>query len=272
MKTLYISDLDGTLLNEHAEISRYTAEALNRLIKKGMFFSVATARTHATAAQMMKDVNIGIPIVLMNGVATYDLSGNIYVNIEKISTEGKKVLFDTIKAHLNSGFVYSIDNGELSAFYENTDSPNAMEFIREREQKYNKKFTKVDSFYDCMGSNIVYYSIDDKKENLEAAYNTLNRCGELRTEFYRDIYNPDHWYLEVCSANASKKNAVAALKRDYGFDRVVSFGDNLNDLPMFELSDEAYAVMNAKDEVKQKATAVIGKNTEDGVVKFLESL
>lgn len=269
MKTLYISDLDGTLLNEKAEISAYTADTLNSLTAKGMYFSVATARTQATVVQMMKNVNINVPIVLMNGVATFDLSENKYVNVESISTYGKKVLFDTIKTYIKSGFVYSIDNESLSTFYENTDSPNAVEFIREREEKYNKKFTKVDSVYDCMDKNIVYYSIDDKKENLEDAYNTLKKCKDLRIEFYRDIYNTEHWYLEVCSANASKKNAVAALKRNYGFDRVICFGDNLNDLPMFELSDEAYAVMNAKDEVKQKATAVIGKNTEDGVAKFL---
>ena len=270
MKTLYISDLDGTLLNEKAEISDFTAKTLNELIGKGMHFSVATARTYATVLQMLKDVNISVPIVLMNGVATFDVKAHKYVSVESISRRGKEALFSAIKTHIKSGFIYSIDDENLSTYYENTNSPNAKEFIREREQKYGKKFTKVDSFYDCMDKNIVYYSIDDRKENLENAYNELKKCSELRIEFYRDIYNTEHWYLEVCSASASKKNAVAALKKNYGFDRVVSFGDNLNDLPMFELSDEAYAVMNAKDEVKSKATAVIESNTEDGVVRFLK--
>ena len=40
---------------------------------------------------------------------------------------------------------------------------------------------------------------------------------------------------------------------------------------MFEASDEAYAVMNAKDEVKKRATAVIESNINNGVVKFIES-
>ncbi|MBQ5325810.1 MAG: HAD hydrolase family protein, partial [Oscillospiraceae bacterium] len=43
MKTLYISDLDGTLLNSDAEISSFTANALNSLIEKGLLFSYATA-------------------------------------------------------------------------------------------------------------------------------------------------------------------------------------------------------------------------------------
>jgi len=51
---------------------------------------------------------------------------------------------------------------------------------------------------------------------------------------------------------------------------VVGFGDNLNDLPMFDACDECYAVANAKSEVKEKSTAIIGGNDGDGVVKWME--
>ena len=44
METLYVSDLDGTLLNKKKEITPKTAEILNRCIQEGMKFSVATAR------------------------------------------------------------------------------------------------------------------------------------------------------------------------------------------------------------------------------------
>ena len=43
-----------------------------------------------------------------------------------------------------------------------------------------------------------------------------------------------------------------------------------NDIDMFELSDEAYAVENAVDELKEAATAVIGSNNDDGVAKWLD--
>ena len=43
METLYVSDLDGTLLNKKKEITPKTAEILNRCIREGMKFSVATA-------------------------------------------------------------------------------------------------------------------------------------------------------------------------------------------------------------------------------------
>lgn len=271
MKTLYISDLDGTLLNENAVLSKETEDGLNALAQKNVLFSVATARTHATVTKMLANVKISVPVILMNGVAVFDLETKKYVSVESISAHGKDVLFSVIRDHIRSGFVYCIDNHELSTYYENTSSPNAKQFIEERERLYKKKFTKVESFSECMNNNVVYFSIDDKKEKLETAYGIISECPDLHAEFYRDIYNTDHWYLEVCSCNASKKNAVNTLRKLYGFDKIISFGDNLNDIPMFEASDESYAVMNAKDEVKKSATAVIESNINNGVVKFIES-
>lgn len=47
-KMLYVSDLDGTLLNSDALLNEDVPERLNRLIDKGLCFTVATARTYAT--------------------------------------------------------------------------------------------------------------------------------------------------------------------------------------------------------------------------------
>ncbi|MDY3895566.1 MAG: HAD hydrolase family protein, partial [Candidatus Fimenecus sp.] len=42
MKTLYISDMDGTLLNDSGKVPRRSVEIINGLIKEGMLFTVAT--------------------------------------------------------------------------------------------------------------------------------------------------------------------------------------------------------------------------------------
>ena len=59
------------------------------------------------------------------------------------------------------------------------------------------------------------------------------------------------------------------LLRQMGYEKIVAFGDNYNDLGMFEAADVSVAVGNACDEVKNAADIVIEKNTEDGVAKFL---
>jgi len=50
----------------------------------------------------------------------------------------------------------------------------------------------------------------------------------------------------------------------------VVFGDGKNDIDMFEMADECYAVENAVDELKALATKVIAGNNEDAVAKWLE--
>jgi len=56
----------------------------------------------------------------------------------------------------------------------------------------------------------------------------------------------------------------------FNCEKVVVFGDGKNDIDMFEIADEGYAVSNAHETLKEKATGIIGSNDEDGVAKWLE--
>ena len=67
-KKLYISDLDGTLLDNDARLSDFTAEAINKLIMQGMNFTFATARSVYSAKPITSKLNISVPCILMNGV------------------------------------------------------------------------------------------------------------------------------------------------------------------------------------------------------------
>ena len=49
----------------------------------------------------------------------------------------------------------------------------------------------------------------------------------------------------------------------------MSFGDQLIDIPMFQVSDLAIAVQNAPEEVKNAAGQIIGPHDTDAVVKYL---
>ena len=70
----------------------------------------------------------------------------------------------------------------------------------------------------------------------------------------------------------SKANAVMQLKAQLCCDKVIVFGDGKNDIDMFEIADEAYAVENAVNELKAVATGIIGSNENDGVAKYLQKI
>ena len=62
------------------------------------------------------------------------------------------------------------------------------------------------------------------------------------------------------------------LKQKLECDRLVVFGDGKNDIDMFEIADEAYAVENAVKELKDMATETIESNENDGVAKYLKKI
>ena len=65
---LYVSDLDGTLLNREKRVTTYTADMINQCIKRGMKFTVATARMPYGCDYRLRDIRINTPGILTNGV------------------------------------------------------------------------------------------------------------------------------------------------------------------------------------------------------------
>ena len=82
---LFISDLDGTLLNGNAEVTEFTRDTLNRLMAKGLNFTAATARTLASAGKILSGLDLKLPVILMNGVLIYDMTEKKYVKINSLS-------------------------------------------------------------------------------------------------------------------------------------------------------------------------------------------
>ena len=70
--------------------------------------------------------------------------------------------------------------------------------------------------------------------------------------------------------STSKANAVMSLKKHLNVQKVVVFGDGRNDIDMFKVADESYAVKNAVDDLKNIATGVIDMNDNDAVAKWLK--
>lgn len=266
----YISDLDGTLLKSNGELSDYSKDTLNTLIARGVHFSVATARSSATALKILEGINIKLPVILMNGVVIYDIAHREYLKIETIPTETTKDIIKIFKKYDIKGFMYSISEYNQITYYENLCTKPLRDFHNERVTKYGKVFKRVENFEDiAIDSNIIYFSFMDLYECLYLMYNELKNYTEIEVVMYKDVYNEKIWFLEIHSKNASKRNAVKYLREQLKYDTIIGFGDNLNDLPLLEACDEFYAVSNAVEDLKEKAAGIIDDNNSDGVAKYI---
>lgn len=271
MKTLYISDLDGTLLNEQASLSKETIETLNRLIENGLHFSIATARSAATVTKIMAPIPMNVPAILMNGVLIYDFKTQKYLSIQYLKAKVVTTIIDSLKEFELTGFMYEVNDHILTTYYTFLSNESQKDFYHERVTKYQKKFVHISSFSDHTTESIIYFCLLDSKERLEPLYNKLKTNPDIAMAYYKDIYSTDDtWYLELFSAKATKYNATMYLRNTYDYDYIYGFGDNLNDLPLFRACNETCAVENAKEELKAVATHIIESNQKDGVINWIQ--
>lgn len=268
---LFISDLDGTLLNSNKEITLYSKKVLNNLIAKGVNFTIATARTPATVIDILKDVNINLPVILMNGVIIYDIKNKKYINIEAVEKPLVDRVLNIFKEHDKSPLVYGINNDELFVYYKEFVYGIEYEFYKERCNSPYKTFIQVDEYIkSTKQSEIINFIAYDRLEVIKSIYDEISKLEGITVDYYEEIYNKGWYYIEAYSSNASKANGIKFLSKHMGQDKVICFGDNINDIPMFQVSDECYAVSNANEKLKNMATAVIESNNDDSVVKFIE--
>ncbi len=269
-KTLYVSDLDGTLLSPAPAITEHTAAVINSLTAKGMHFTFATARSIYSAIPITSALNVNVPCLLMNGVSIYDIAAGGYIKSEFIPTEASAEVLAAFERHNIRCFMYRIDGEWLTCYYSELTTKVMRSFAEVRKHEYKKPFVQVPRLADYANADTVYFTTTGPHDDLYPLKCEIEHIKGVSHAFYLDVYNGE-WYLEVFSDRASKANGIRFLRERYGFDEVVAFGDNLNDLSMFEAADVKIAVGNAKEELKDAADIVIGTNSEDGVAEWLRN-
>lgn len=265
MSKLYVSDLDGTLLGSDQVTSDYTNQVINTLVDKGMLFSYATARSLITAKKVTMGIQAKIPLIVYNGAFVID---NVTEEI-LIANYFDDTVFTLLDDMFNNNIypiVYSYINGsEKFSFVPELCTKGMNKFIESRNG--DVRTNAVSSLAELKLGNVFYITCIDDSEKLKPLYNKYK--DTYHCVFQTDIYTKDRW-LEIMPIEASKSNAIKQLQTMLGCEKLIAFGDGINDIDMFQIADESYAVANAHEELKKHATAVISSNDEDGVAKWLE--
>ena len=274
MKTLFVSDLDGTLLGADRKVSCESVRMLNEAISEGIMFSVATARTPATVGPLLSNVDCTLPLIVMTGAAIWNRQNNRYEHAFFHRESTAKRLIELYRKHNLSTFIYILGEDNVIHIYHIGDmSQLEKAFMNERLHTSYKKFhipedgeSELPETFDRV---LLFYSMRPTDE-VNRVYDEIKSADDLRAVFYHDMYGEEIALMEVFGPEASKANAVKILAEMVNADRIVAYGDNVNDLPILEVADEAVAVENAVEAVKGISDRVIGSNTEDSVAKDIK--
>jgi len=265
MKTLYVSDLDGTLLRSDITTSDFTNRTINELAARGMLFSYATARSYSTASKVTKGLNARIPLIVYNGAFVIDNATEEIMIANFFGADVQELLEELLSAGVYPIVYAFVDGVERFSYIPKRCSQGMAEFIDSRAGD-RRDHPVADETALCAGE-VFYITCIEDEEKLEPFYRKYK--DRYHCVFQKDVYSGDPW-LEIMPKEASKSNAIRQLKALLGCERLVVFGDGKNDIDMFELAHEGYAVKNAVDELKRVATAVIEGNDEDGVARWLQ--
>lgn len=264
-KTLYVTDLDGTLLRTDKTLSPFTRETINRLTVEGMIFSYATARSVSVAKQLLLGVTAAFPVVTSNGAVIADSQTEAVLEAFYFSTEDAAFLLKAFRRAGLSPLVYGhLEGRERFSYLEKDLSPVCRKFLGDRAG--DRRARPVEREAELLAGTQFFFNCVDEEARLRSLYETLR--GRYSCVLEREIYCGGYM-LEILPPGVSKAGGVRRLAELLGCGRIVAFGDNQNDIPMFQTADACYAVENAVPELKAAATGIIPGNDADGVAKWL---
>lgn len=269
-RTLYVTDLDKTLMRNDLSVSEYTVRTLNDLIDRGVNITYATARSFHSAYEITKDIKFKVPVITRTGTTFADQRAGKEIRTAFFTEENLKELKELLPVIARCGFNSVYRDGVMYKLY--IDSPKSkgmqgyIDYYRSIGDTRMKQAANEDELW---SGDISYITMISDRDELLPYYNAIKDSDRWECIFQKDAYREDEYWLEVCPKDATKAKAVLKLKEMLGCDNIVVFGDSLNDLSMFDIADVSCAVSNAMDEVKTAADTIIGSNEDDGVALWL---
>lgn len=265
-----MTDLDGTLLTPDSTVSPTSVKIINELIGQGLRFSVATARSPYTALPILSELDLRLPMAFINGVFIYDPVSGRELARNLVPRETAAAAIDVLLSRGLRPLVFTIAaDGHHRIHYLGEQNPSEQHFTAVRLARGDQRFRLVTGFEQALTEEILTVIAIDTPVRIEPA------LAELPEDVYahlgpdRDV--PGYAWLELCHPLANKGDAVRFIREHVSATRLVCFGDNANDLPMFAIADSSYAVANATEAALAAATGTVGPNDADGVARHLRA-
>ena len=266
-KTLYVSDLDGTLMHKDLKISDFSVKTINALVGKGVAFTYATARSISSAGTITKDLKLTLPVITRNGAVLADNNTGKIIEKALFTEKEVEMLKDMLPELPKTGFVSCYFGDDMKKVFAGSLHTAELQGYLDY-YKDDPSVVTVSALSEMFMGNPGYVTIIGNKVETEPLYLRTREYNGWECLFQKDVYRDEYW-LEIAPRNSTKAKSILKLKEEYGFDKLVVFGDSANDITMFRIADEAYAVSNAVDELKALATGIIGSNEEDAVAVYL---
>lgn len=272
MIKVFVTDMDGTLLNEDHIISPQVAEAIKTLQGQGIEFLIATGRSYHSANPLLAAHGIQAPMINLNGAIFTDTQGQGHHPLPlETSTVDQMIDFlnqENIQYSLMTEDYYYLPNPE--AFIQGVKA-----IIKKGSQDLQSAF-KFETELDYV-RDLADYRLNPDQLPLKIMVITEDLAAQaaFKDQFENqsslDITSSGPDNLEVTHQQAQKGLALEKYVQSKGWTLAdtATIGDSLNDRSMLRMSPLSFAMANASDDVKEMARYIAPANTEDGVAQVI---
>lgn len=266
MYKLIAIDMDGTLLNDHHEVTDKVREALDAARERGVKIVLCTGRPLAGVRRYLKELRLDEEedyVIAYNGALVQNTHTNEIVFEQSLGYEDFRLLhdlslkLDTPMHFFDSEFLYTT-NKLISPYTVHEAFITKIPFQHCTVEEVPEDFTMPKLMY------------IDEPERLDRAIAAIP--AEVKENYM--LVKSAPFYLEILHRDVSKGNAVKRLSEKLGIKReeIMTIGDNGNDLSMIQYAGCGVAMANAIPMVKEAANFETRSNNEDGVAYAIEKL
>ena len=270
---LYVSDLDGTLLRNDTSLSQYSTDTLNVLLDQGLLFTVASARSIVSMRHILADLPLRLPVVEFNGAFVSDLASGQHYLVHDMHRDVLSELWRQITDAGHIPFISTYDGTADRLYYRDITNDGMAWYLQSRQSHQDPRLCYLADLQCGLDDQVVCLTVISLEPEMEKLDEAINHCHaeRIQTHCYENQYSPGWHWLTIHDVRATKERGILSLKRMRGMEdrRLVVFGDQVNDMDMFKMADEALAVGNAIPALKEQATGIIDTNEGDGVVRYI---
>lgn len=265
MPYLIFLDLDSTLLPESKIIPKKTVRYLNYLADSGNIIVLCTGRPYTGSLKYYEALDGKCYLSCDNGTRIVKPADSLFeMIVAKFDPTELNAFFDEV----NEDIALALCIGLKDIYGKNLD---LAPFWMKHELTSTKYFDNP-HFYKLINEPISLINLYVFEQQNEHFLKTLEKYPNL-TVFDWGLINEHHCY-EMTNMGANKGYTVKILQNllNISPNMSIAFGDNLNDLSMFENVSYSVAMKNANDFIKSKAKYQTKRTSEkEGVRKFLKS-
>ncbi|WP_438447174.1 HAD hydrolase family protein [Gorillibacterium sp. sgz5001074] len=271
--TLYVlTDLDGTLLRSDAQASEWTRRTIADALHRGAVISYATARGYTSSSIAAAGIPWKYPLVLYNGAMLLDPASLQVLDGAWLDRHIANAIIGMGRDHGLIPYLFTLDRKDRErVFHEKLLRTGELHFYNSRpgDPRF-REVKRLECPGDCRALTITYIGLREELEPLrKQAADTFG--GRIHLHMMKDNYIPDHYFLEMSDPKANKRDGLLLWARHVGCkpSEVTVFGDNLNDIGLFEAGGTRVAVANAHPDLIRMADHVTGSHNEDGVARYV---